>query len=77
MAGILFPCADRVILTAAAQERATRPETIAELSGCAALITHSVGEALRMAAAATPQEAIFVTGSLFVAAEARAILVRE
>lgn len=71
--GVLFPCADRVIVTAAAQERSARPETIRDLSGRDAILTHSVAEALRIAASDARDDAVFVTGSLFVAAEARAL----
>src|SRR4029077_4838795 len=72
MTGILFPAADRVIATAPGQERATRPETIRELSGCSdALITQNVPDALSLAKDA---DVVFVTGSLFVVAEARALL---
>jgi dihydrofolate synthase/folylpolyglutamate synthase len=72
MTGILFPAADIVIATAPAQERATRPETIRELSGSSTvLIAPTVSEALRLAAGA---QVTFVTGSLFVVAEARALI---
>ncbi len=72
MTGILFPAADIVIATAPAQERATRPETIRELSGSSnVLIAPTVADALRLAAGA---DVIFVTGSLFVVSEARALI---
>ena len=74
IAGILFPAVRTVIATAPAQERATRPETIRELSGQDTLISHSVAEALQMVAGAGPDEAVFVTGSLFVVGEARRLL---
>jgi dihydrofolate synthase/folylpolyglutamate synthase len=78
MAGILFPAAHAVIATAPRQERATRPETISALSGRDdTLISHSVAEALLMASGAGPDEAVFVTGSLFVVGEARGILRSE
>jgi dihydrofolate synthase/folylpolyglutamate synthase len=72
MTGILFPAADTVIATAPGQERATRPETIRELSGSSGVVvTQTVAEALRLAADA---DVVFVTGSLFIVAEARALL---
>jgi dihydrofolate synthase / folylpolyglutamate synthase len=72
MAGILFPAADTVIVTSPQQERATRPETIRELSGRSdARVTQSVSEALQLVRDA---EVVFVTGSLFVVAEARPLL---
>jgi len=71
MAGILFPVADTVIATAPAQERATRPETIRELSGRQDMrITTCVAEALQLLDAGR-DEAVFITGSLFVVGEAR------
>ena len=74
-AAILFPAAQNVIATAPAQERATRPETIRELSGREdALVSGSVAEALRMASFGRPGDVIFVTGSLFLVAEARSLL---
>ena len=66
------PAADTVIATAPAQDRATRPETIRELSGRpGVLITQTVADALKLAEDA---DVVFVTGSLFVVAEARALL---
>ncbi len=73
MAAILFPAARTVIATAPSQERATRPETIRDLSGRDTLISHSVAEALQMVSGSGPEEAVFVTGSLFVVGEARGI----
>jgi dihydrofolate synthase/folylpolyglutamate synthase len=77
MTGILFPAVDTVIATAPGQERATRPETIRDLSGFSGVrVTQTVAEALQCIAAAGPDEVIFITGSLFVVAEARSLLVR-
>src|SRR5262249_49272375 len=68
MTGILFPAAHTVIATSPRQERATRPETIRELSGRDDVsISQSVAEALEMARDA---DVVFVAGSLFVVAEA-------
>jgi len=72
MTGILFPVADAVIATAPNQERATRPETIRELGGRADVrLAATVAEALEQVRGAGPDEAIFVSGSLFLVAEAR------
>jgi dihydrofolate synthase/folylpolyglutamate synthase len=72
MTGILFPAVDTVIATAPGQERATRPETIREMSGSSeVLITQTVADALKLAQDA---DVVFVAGSLFVVAEARALL---
>ncbi len=68
IAGILFPLAERLILTAPKQDRAARPETIRELSGREdAIIAADIVEALTRVGDA---EAVFVTGSLFLVAEA-------
>ena len=63
-----------MIATAPSQERATRPETIRDLSGRDTRIAHSVADALQLTAGVGRGEAIFVTGSLFVVGEARRIL---
>lgn len=71
--GVLFPIARTVIATAPAQERATRPETIRDLSGREdVVVTETVADALKRAKALHP-DVIFVTGSLFLVAEARLI----
>ena len=73
MASILFPLADRLILTAPANSRAMPPEDIpAEGSH----ITHSVGEAIELLNQAGPGDVIFIAGSLYLAGEARALLVK-
>jgi dihydrofolate synthase/folylpolyglutamate synthase len=75
MTGVLFPSADIIIATAPAQERATRPETIRDLSGRDdAIIGATVPDALRIARGLGPDVVTFVTGSLFVVAEARSAL---
>jgi dihydrofolate synthase/folylpolyglutamate synthase len=71
MAALLFPLADRVILTAPANSRALEPEKI---PAPGAAITHSVQEAIVLAREAKHDDVIFITGSLFVVGEARALL---
>jgi dihydrofolate synthase/folylpolyglutamate synthase len=72
MTAILFPAADSVIATAPGQERATRPETIRDLSERPdARIAASVAESLEWVKSAGANEVVFVTGSLFMVAEAR------
>jgi dihydrofolate synthase/folylpolyglutamate synthase len=73
MASILFPLADRLILTAPANARAMPPENI---SAPGAQLTHSVAEAIAQFGQAGPGDVIFITGSLYVAGEARALLVK-
>ena len=73
MTSLLFPLAHRVILTAPANARAMPPENIPASD---AVITHHVGEALDIARSAEPDDVVFITGSLFVVGEARALLVQ-
>ncbi len=77
VAGILFPLADDVILTAPGQPRAVRPETIREIAGHAHVrLAASVGEAVEMARGVPAGDAVFITGSLYLVGEARARLVQ-
>ncbi len=77
MAAILFPLASEVIATAPCQPRAVRPELIRELAGHPRLRTAAgLREALAIAAEARPEDAVFITGSLFLVGEARALLVK-
>jgi dihydrofolate synthase / folylpolyglutamate synthase len=73
MASTLFPLADRLILTAPANARAMRPEDIAAPG---ALITYSISEAIALLGEAAPGDVIFITGSLYLAGEARTLLVK-
>ncbi|MEO7651295.1 MAG: folylpolyglutamate synthase/dihydrofolate synthase family protein [Bryobacteraceae bacterium] len=78
MAGILFPCAQRVIATAPAQARAALPDTLAELAPHPNLVTAAnLPQALISAGDLSPEDAVFVTGSLFLVAEARSLLVKD
>lgn len=73
MTEMLFPLADRVIVTAPANSRAMPPESI---PAPGAVITHTVAEAIALLSQAQPTDAIFITGSLFVVGEARALLIQ-
>jgi dihydrofolate synthase / folylpolyglutamate synthase len=73
MASMLFPLADRLILTAPANVRAMPPEDIPAPGG---QITHSVGEAIALLDDAAPGDVVFISGSLYLAGEARALLVK-
>jgi dihydrofolate synthase/folylpolyglutamate synthase len=73
MASLLFPLAARVIVTAPDNSRAMPPE---ELPAPGATITHTVGQAVALLDEAAPGDVIFITGSLFVVGEARALLVQ-
>jgi dihydrofolate synthase/folylpolyglutamate synthase len=73
--GILFPLASQVIVTAPRQARALAPETMRQISDHANLsIAPDIEGALAMVADAARDDVIFVTGSLFLVAEARTLL---
>jgi dihydrofolate synthase/folylpolyglutamate synthase len=70
ISGILFPLADQVVVTAPHQARALAPETLREIGGHPNLtVARDIESALAGSADVT-----FVTGSLFLVAEARALL---
>ncbi|HTC87860.1 MAG TPA: folylpolyglutamate synthase/dihydrofolate synthase family protein [Bryobacteraceae bacterium] len=77
MTAILFPLADRIILTAPNNSRAMPPE---EIPAPGARVTHSIAEAIAVLAEAdrdaNPEDVVFITGSLYLAGEARALLVK-
>lgn len=78
MAAILFPRAHRVIATAPAQARALRPESIRGLADHDSIeVAPDIRAALAMAGRAASTDTIFVTGSLFLVGEARALLARD
>jgi len=74
MTSILFPLADRVILTAPANSRAMAPE---DIPAPGAYITHSVAEAIAHLSLVPPEDVVFIAGSLYLAGEARALLVKQ
>jgi dihydrofolate synthase/folylpolyglutamate synthase len=77
MSGILFPRAQQVVVTAPKQARAFSPEAMLEVSDHPNLTTAATIEsALEQVRNASPADVIFVTGSLFLVAEARAILTK-
>jgi dihydrofolate synthase/folylpolyglutamate synthase len=75
--GILFPHAQQVIVTAPRQARALDPESIRQVAEHRDLRTAAnLREALGMLQDdATAEDVIFITGSLFLVAEAREMLV--
>ena len=83
IASVLFPVADKVILTRVDSPRAARPDDIFSigkefLKGKKTELTRSVEEALKIVHSRAPADSlILITGSLFVAGEARAILLRK
>lgn len=75
--GILFPRAQQVILTAPRQSRAASPEALRTLVEHPDLrMTANLEEALDLVAGATDNDVVFITGSLFLVAEARAALTK-
>jgi dihydrofolate synthase/folylpolyglutamate synthase len=73
MASILFPLADRLILTAPTNTRVMPPE---DIPATGAQITHSISEAIALLSGAEADDVIFIAGSLYLAGEARALLVK-
>ena len=72
ISGILFPLAEEAIVTAPRQARALAPETLREISDHPNLtIAADIEAAL---AIPTDADVTFVTGSLFLVAEARAAI---
>jgi folylpolyglutamate synthase/dihydropteroate synthase len=63
-----------VIVTSPANSRAMPAEKIPAPAG--ALLTHSVSEAIEVLRQADSEDVVFITGSLFVVGEARALLVQ-
>jgi dihydrofolate synthase/folylpolyglutamate synthase len=76
IAGILFPLADELILTAPVSSRALRPEALAEIAG-RGRVEPRIKDALeRVRAEAHPDDLVVITGSLFLVGEARSHFVK-
>jgi len=72
----LFHLASELIFTTPNQTRAFHAEEIRDISGeSRARIAPTVAGALRMIGDAHPEDAVFITGSLYLVGEARALLV--
>jgi dihydrofolate synthase/folylpolyglutamate synthase len=75
ISGILFPRAHQVVVTAPQQARALAPEALRDIGGHPNLRTApTLRDALALVEDASPEDVVFVTGSLFLVAEARALL---
>lgn len=75
--GLLFPLANRLILTAPDFPRALRPKAILDVTRHPnATIAKSVVDAIQLAQNAPSEAIVFFTGSLFLVGEARAALMR-
>jgi dihydrofolate synthase/folylpolyglutamate synthase len=77
MGAILFPLADEIVATAPKMARALRPETIRRLADHPRLRTAAtLEEGLTLVRReAAPEDAVFISGSLFLVGEARRLLV--
>jgi dihydrofolate synthase / folylpolyglutamate synthase len=74
IAAMLFPLADRLVLTAPRQPRALDPHLIADLTRHSRFrITKDVGEAISLCAG---DDLVLITGSLYLVGEARELLVK-
>jgi dihydrofolate synthase/folylpolyglutamate synthase len=75
IAGILFPLAWQVIVTAPRQARSLSPEALGEVADHPNLqVAPTLEAALPLVHDASEGDVIFITGSLFLVAEARALL---
>jgi dihydrofolate synthase/folylpolyglutamate synthase len=73
--GILFPRAQQVIVTAPRQARALSPEAMREIVDHPGLcVAPTLEDALELIRDGLEEDVIFITGSLFLVAEARALL---
>lgn len=74
VAGILFPRAQHVIATAPSQIRAVLPETIRDLADHPDIqVAPHLADALALLGNLPPDAAVFITGSLFLVGEAKAL----
>jgi len=77
IAGILFPLAQQVIVTAPRQARALSPEALRDVAYHPNLyVAPTLDVALELVRDAAHDDVVFITGSLFLVAEARASLSR-
>jgi dihydrofolate synthase/folylpolyglutamate synthase len=72
MGAILFPLADELILTAADSPRSLPPEELAALAGRGRAVANISAALQLVAGEAAADDAIIITGSLFLVGEARA-----
>ena len=75
VAGILFPRAYKVIVTAPQQSRAAAPETVRELvDHPRASVAPNIAAALAQAREISRDGVVLITGSLYLVGEAKALL---
>jgi dihydrofolate synthase/folylpolyglutamate synthase len=73
IAGILFPLASELILTAPDNARALRPEALYEIAGRGHIAANISAALDHVRATASEDDVIIITGSLFLVGEARAL----
>jgi dihydrofolate synthase/folylpolyglutamate synthase len=73
IAGILFPLASELVLTAPQNARALRPEALRELAGRGRIAPDLLTALELVRAGVSEDDAVIVTGSLFLVGEARAL----
>lgn len=77
IAGILFPLAWQVVVTAPRQSRALSPDALRDVTTHPRLeVAPCLEQALEFVRDASAKDVVFITGSLFLVAEARAALAR-
>ncbi|MBL8174398.1 MAG: bifunctional folylpolyglutamate synthase/dihydrofolate synthase, partial [Bryobacterales bacterium] len=78
IADVLFPLAQELILTAPDSPRSLDPRSLLKICGHPkARVVPRLAEALPLVRSeAAPEDAVFVSGSLFLVGEARALLVQ-
>ena len=77
IAEVLLPLADDLVLTAPESPRALRPAVIRDfLDRPGVRIAENVAQAIQMMQPAQENDVLFITGSLFLVGEARALLVK-
>jgi dihydrofolate synthase/folylpolyglutamate synthase len=73
--GILFPRVQELIVTAPRQARALAPEAVRDVAGHSNMrLAPDIAAAIAMVRDAAPEDVVFITGSLFLVAEARHLL---
>jgi dihydrofolate synthase/folylpolyglutamate synthase len=75
--GILFPHVDHLILTAPANSRALRPEALRDLIDHPSVrVAPDLSQALELLRDASTRDIVFISGSLYLVGEARALFVK-
>jgi dihydrofolate synthase/folylpolyglutamate synthase len=73
IAGILFPLASELILTAPDNARALRPEALREIAGRGHIAPDISSAVEGVRGGVSEDDAVIITGSLFLVGEARAL----